>query len=243
VDGPGARVVDLGCGPGTLTSLLAARWPRVRVTGLDSSPEMIARARADASPVDYQVADLRDYVPDGATRLIVANASLHWVPDHPRLLVAWAAALPAGAQVAVQVPGMRDAPSHRAVRALAGEPSWADVAGAALDRTPQHVLDPAGYAAVLTAAGCAVDAWETTYLHPLAVAGTAHPVRTWLEGTTLRPLADVLDAAAWARFVAALDLRLAADYPVDGGMVWFPFRRVFVVARHAGDTVASPGGA
>ena len=39
-------VVDLGCGPGTLTARLAHRWPRATVRGLDSSPEMVVRAAA-----------------------------------------------------------------------------------------------------------------------------------------------------------------------------------------------------
>src|SRR5207237_296410 len=34
------RVVDLGCGPATLTALLARRWPEADVVGIDSSPEM-----------------------------------------------------------------------------------------------------------------------------------------------------------------------------------------------------------
>ena len=40
------QVVDLGCGAGNVTRLLASRWPGAQITGLDSSPEMLERARA-----------------------------------------------------------------------------------------------------------------------------------------------------------------------------------------------------
>jgi trans-aconitate 2-methyltransferase len=229
-------VVDLGCGPGNLTGLLSQRWPDARVLGIDSSPEMVARARSLAAGVDFAVSDVRDWSPDPDVDVVVSNAVLQWVPGHEELLLRWARQLSAGAWLAMQVPGNFNAPSHRALRAVAAEPRWQ--AGLAEAVAPRTVLDPAGYARLLTGAGCEVDAWETTYLHLLPVEGATHPVLTWMEGTALRPVREVLPDGGWAEFRELLGARLADAYPVSGDVVYLPFRRIFVVAR-AG--VGSPG--
>src|SRR5689334_25194498 len=75
-------VVDLGCGPGNLTSLLADRWPGAAVVGLDSSPDMVAAATD--SRIRFEVADLRSWT--GSADVLVSNATLQWVPDHLDLL-------------------------------------------------------------------------------------------------------------------------------------------------------------
>jgi trans-aconitate 2-methyltransferase len=221
-------VVDLGCGPGNLTATLAERWPGARVRGVDSSPGMIEEAAAESYPVDFEVCDLRDWTPEADTDVVVSNAALQWVPGHERLLEGWAAALHTGAWLAVQVPGNFDAPSHRALRSLSVEAGLGDLARDA------PVLDPSGYADLL--AGCAVDAWETTYLHRLpVVAGADHPVLTWMEGTALRPVRAALGEGEWAVFRDTLGKRLAEAYPARGNVVFFPFRRIFFVARTQGD--------
>lgn len=242
-------VVDLGCGPGTLTRTLAARWPHARISGLDSSPEMIERALAAApapeppgrspapapTPIRYAVGDVRTWSPGPDDDVVISNAVLQWVPGHETLLTRWARQLPAGAWLAVQVPGNFDAPSHRALRAVAEDPRWRERTGGLVRRDP--VRDADGYAALLAAAGCEVDAWETTYVHVLPAPDPAsHPVLRWLEGTALRPYRAALagDGPAWSGFRAALAERLAVAYPVRDGRVWFPFRRIFFVARTGG---------
>ncbi|BCY13749.1 methyltransferase domain-containing protein [Actinoplanes sp. L3-i22] len=211
-------VVDLGCGSGELTGTLAERWPRARVSGIDSSPEMIAKAGAG----DFRVGDIADWQPGPDTDVVITNAALQWVPGHQRMLRSWADALPPGGWLAMQVPGNFAAPSHRLLREVAGEFGVGHVAREA------PVDDPADYAALL--AGTRVDAWETTYLHLLPVDGADHPVLRWMEGTALRPVRAALDPAAWADFRAELGGRLAEAYPAGHGHVAFPFRRIFVVA-------------
>ena len=220
-------VVDLGCGPGELTLALARRWPGARLEGVDSSPEMIEKARGRGGPAVFRVGDVRDWRPAADIDVLVTNATLQWVPEHRELLARWAAQLPPGAWLAMQVPGNFDAPSHRAVRVVANHHG----AGHVLREAP--VDDPAAYAGLLLDAGASVDAWETTYLHLLTDDGTEHPVLRWLEGTALRPVKAVLDENAWQSFRADLAREVAAAYPVTGGRVAFPFRRIFVVARTA----------
>jgi trans-aconitate 2-methyltransferase len=222
-------VVDLGCGPGDLTATLAGRWPDARVTGIDSSPEMIARAAELGGAVDFWVGDARDWRPGPDTDVLVTNATLQWVSGHEELLIKWARALPAGAWLAMQVPGNFDAPSHRSLREVARSAPFAAALGDVVREAP--VDDAAGYAARLTGVGATVNAWETTYVHLLPAATDEHPVLRWMEGTALRPVKAALDEAGWRKFRAALAAKLASAYPARGGVVPFPFRRIFVVAK------------
>ncbi|GAB2616030.1 putative trans-aconitate 2-methyltransferase [Paractinoplanes abujensis] len=217
-------VTDLGCGPGELTLTLAERWPGARLTGVDSSPEMIEKALAHGGPAEFRVGDVREWRPGPDVDVLITNATLQWVPEHRDLLVRWARELAPGAWLAMQVPGNFGAPSHVLLREVGQRYGLSEV----LREAP--VDEPAGYAALLTGAGAEVDAWETTYLHLLPVAGE-HPVLRWMEGTALRPVKAALDDNAWQSFRADLARKLSGAYPATGPYVAFPFRRIFVVAR------------
>lgn len=220
------RVADLGCGPGHLTVTLAQRWPQAVIEALDSSPEMVRAARERG--VDADVGDVGDWVPKPDTDVVVSNATLHWVPDHPRLLVGWAARLSPGSWIAIQVPGNFDAPSHRAVRELVRRDRWSQrLQDFPFRETP--VEDPVGYADLLADAGCTVDAWESTYVHVLT---GENPVLEWITGTALRPVRRRLTDPEWDEFRAELIPLLDASYPRrSDGTTFFPFRRIFVVAQ------------
>jgi trans-aconitate 2-methyltransferase len=220
-------VVDLGCGEGTMTATLAERWPAARVTGVDSSREMLAAASAVPGRVEFVRGDVRDWAPDGPVDVVVSNAVLHWVPGHERLLTRWAGWLRPGGRLAVQVPGNFRAPTHALLAELCLSPRWARRLADAAPR-PDAVLEPAGYFDVLRAAGLSPDVWETTYLHVL---GGADPVLGWVRSTVLRPVLALLDDDAAAEFTAEYAAALRAAYPVrPDGTTLLPFRRVFAVA-------------
>ena len=242
-------VVDLGCGPGNLTAMLAQRWPSATVCGVDNSPQMIETARqltpaaalraagsaasgsvvtSHAPGLSFILDDIRHWEPPSLPDVIVSNAVLQWVPDHRELLVRWAGRLAGDGWLAFQVPGNFGQPSHAILREMAASARWRWLLrDAELNR---QSADPVDYAELLVGAGCEVDAWETTYVHILP---GSDPVLEWYKGTGLRPVLAVLDADQAADFLAEYGEKIRAAYPPGEFGTVFPFRRVFTVAHRA----------
>jgi trans-aconitate 2-methyltransferase len=227
-----ARVVDLGCGPGNLTVTFRDRWPDATVHGVDSSAEMIAAAQPLSSErLTFEVADLRDWIAGAepaSVDVVVSNATLQWLPDQLDLLPRLVERIRPGGWLAVQIPGNQDAPSHAIMREVAGRAPYAEFAAAAIARP--DLPDAATYVEVLSASGCTVDAWETTYLHVLQ---GDNAVLEWVKGTGARPALQALPEALREPFEAEYGARLAEAYPRREFGTVLPFRRVFAVAQKA----------
>jgi len=179
-----------------------------------------------AGRLSFVLADLREWRPERAADVIISNAVLQWVPEHLAVVASWPGMLADGGWLAFQVPGNFDQPSHQILSELAGSPRWRPLLrDVQLNR---QAGQPAEYLALLAAAGCEVDAWETTYLHVLQ--GT-DPVLEWYRGTGLRPVLAALDPAAAQDFLAEYGARAREAYPPAPYGTVLPFRRVFVVAR------------
>jgi len=243
--GDSPRIADIGCGPGNVTALLADRWPGARITGYDSSREMLAAAAAHAGPtagggsMDFRWADAAEWVPEESFDLIVSNAALQWVPGHADRFPSWLEHLTPGGALAFQVPGNFTAPSHTLLTDLCEAPRWRH----RLDghgRRYVHVLRPSDYLERLTELDCAtVDVWESTYVQLLQ---GEDAVLDWTKGTALRPVLTVLgdDPAAAREFVGQYRDLLRKAYPVGPHGTVFPFRRIFAVVTTAAAPVPGP---
>ncbi len=220
-------VVDLGCGQGHVTALLAVRWPEAEVIGVDTSPSMLADARRDHPGLTWVEGDAAAHQAPRPPDVCFSNAALHWLADHEALFPALLGRVAPGGVLAVQVPGMWEAPSHTTAFALAAEPRWADrLAGA---HQPEPVLPPEQYLDVLEPVAAEVEVWTTTYHHVLT---GEHAVVEWFKGSLLRAFVSRLEPDEADDFVATYTERVAPHYPrrPDGTTV-LPFRRLFVLAR------------
>lgn len=221
-----ADVVDLGCGPGNSTGVLASRWPNARISGVDSSPAMIERARVEVPSASFDVADLRDWARSGErVDVLFTHATLQWVPDHLALLPDLVRAVRSGGWLAIGVPGNFAEPSHRLREELAAREPYAPFTA---DVASPVASGPEVYLRALRELGCTVDAWETTYLHQFP---GPDAVFEWVSGTSARPALQALPDDLRETFADDLRTLLRQAYPAEDGMLVLPFRRVFAVAQ------------
>jgi len=219
------RVVDMGCGPGNSTELLAARYPDAELIGLDSSPAMLAAARERLPGARFEPADASVWTPEPGTDIVFANAIYQWVPGHLEQLPRVLEALPAGGCLAVQMPDNLAEPSHEIMRQVATDGPWAD----RLLTAPRAPLPPVRtyYDALKPFAGH-VEIWHSIYNHVLA---DAVAIVEWVKSTGLKPFLEPLTPDERTEFVARYQARISDAYPATAdGKVLLRFPRLFMVA-------------
>jgi trans-aconitate 2-methyltransferase len=217
---PGTAV-DLGCGPGNSTEILAARYPDAAITGLDSDVNMIAAARKRLPAISFEIADIAHW--QGQADVILSNAVLHWLPDHATLLPRLVTRLTTGGTLAIQMPENLDEPAYRVMREVAGPDLLARAGG---QRGSMETAD--AYYGILKAVCTRVDIWRTTYFHVLE---NTDAIVEWFKGSGLRPYLQALDEPGRADFLARYRAGIAAAYPTQpDGTALLPFPRLFLVA-------------
>ncbi|MEF2071529.1 trans-aconitate 2-methyltransferase [Consotaella aegiceratis] len=220
--------VDLGCGPGNSTELIAERFAGAEITGVDTSPAMLEAARERLPACRFVEGDVASFEPETPPDLLFANAVLQWLPDHETLFPRLMERLAPGGVLAVQMPNNLDEPSHALMRETAADGPWADkLAQAAASRT--RLLSAGAYYDLLIPRAESVDIWQTTYQHRMD--GPAAIV-SWLKATGLRPFLEPLSGDETLDFLAAYQARLAEAYGVradDSVLLAFP--RLFIVAK------------
>ncbi|MEF9949178.1 MAG: trans-aconitate 2-methyltransferase [Comamonas sp.] len=228
------HIVDLGCGPGNSTELLAARFAKASVLGIDNSQAMLETARKQLPKARFEAGDISTWTPaanEAAPDLIYANAALQWVGEHETLIPRLFSLLTPGGVLAIQMPDNRQQPSHRLMREVAQLPQFAPYIGDA-DQVRTEILPIGAYYDLLAAPKhevASVDVWHTIYQHPMV---SAAAIVQWLSSTGLKPFVEGLPAALQAEFLAEYERRIEAAYPLRAdGQRLLAFPRLFIVAQ------------
>ncbi|RKX33048.1 MAG: trans-aconitate 2-methyltransferase [Verrucomicrobia bacterium] len=222
------RVIDIGCGPGNSTRVLGDRFTSAEITGLDSSPEMIEKAKTAFPGGAWICGDAATHKYEGSYDVIYSNAVLQWIPNQEVLIERLVDHLSPNGILAVQVPGNDASPIQRATVEVARREEWSDRTAACMGMIQYR--EPAFYYEILSKHGLNTDLWITTYIHILE---SQRDLIEWYKSTGMKHFLSALpDLKARNRFADLVLEQIVDAYPIAGnGKVLFPFRRIFFTAR------------
>lgn len=218
------RILDVGCGPGNSTGVLAERFPGAHILGIDNSRNMIDAARRDHPSLEFRLFDASGDLSalGNGYDVVFSNACIQWIPDHPRLLRRMMSLLAPGGVMAVQVPDNFEAPVHRMIREVIAEPEWKALLPA---QRALSTLHPDEYFDLLAELSPEFYLWRTTYYQRMP---SRRSLLEWYRGTGLRPYLAQLSGEKRDAFEAEILRRIVEQYPVRAnGEIIFHFPRVF----------------
>ena len=229
-----SKVIDLGCGPGNSTAVLAERYPNATIVGMDSSPDMLNKARSVLPNLEFVQADLNTYEPPKDADLLFSNAVFHWVAKDARIstMQRLLRTVKPGGILAIQMPDTDKMPTHDVMRDVArGEP-WAKLME---EKNPGLAgLPPVEeFYRHLNQLCDKLNIWKTTYTH---VMKDHEAIVEWVKGTGLRPYLDLLKEQDQDLFLSRYLARLKqSDYYVKiDNKVLLHYSRMFIVAIRGG---------
>lgn len=222
------KIIDIGCGPGNSTIVLADRFKDAYILGVDNSENMIERAKADFSGLDFMLCDVNGDLSclDNDFDVVFSNACIQWIPNHEQLLGKLLGLLKKDGVLAVQIPFNYSEPIQRIIREVSTSEGWRDYFP-----NPRifHTLTSREYFDILSGISSDFNIWETTYYH---VMKSHHDIIEWYRGTGMRPYLSVLSDEKKIEFERDIYNRLNEYYPKqDNGNIIFRFPRLFFTAR------------
>lgn len=214
---------DIGCGPGNSTAVVKSTFPGARVIGVDSSGDMIKKARESYPELEFVLSDALALC--GRYDLLFSNACLQWIPDHRRLIPALMEKLNAGGVLAVQIPMNGDEPLYKIISEVASEKKWG-FESAQLEQN--DTLTPVEYYDILASCSADFQIWETKYYHSMP---DCSAMLEWVRGTRLRPYLAHLGEKAGMEFESEILERAEKTYrKSSAGEVILGFKRFFFTA-------------
>ena len=221
------RILDIGCGPGNSTVMLRNAFPDAEIIGLDSSPNMIGKAREAHGGITWLMRDLNGDVSDlGEFDILFSNSVMHWLQGHEVVLPRLFGLVGAGGVAAFQIPYFLGA-MYEEVSALAMSEKWDRLIPV---KEPAVFHDIGFYYDVLSSCFSVFDLWTTKHTHVL---GSLGDILDFYTPTGFKGYFDQLDSQELREeFAADLMLMIKGLYsPQRDGKYLLRVERFFFVAK------------
>lgn len=221
------RIIDIGCGPGNSTAVLAERYKNCYILGLDNSENMIETAKKQYPNLDFMLFDAgTDEYTIGKFDIVFSNACIQWISNHPKLLKNMMSLLNAGGVLAVQIPINLNEPIHQIINELSASPRWRDLIGNA---RIFNILPTEEYFSIIGSLSEDFEMWETIYYHRMK---SHAEIMEWYMGTGLRPYLQKLNEDDRREFLKQVYQEVVKAYPLQtNGEIIFKFPRFFFIAN------------
>jgi len=220
---PGEKILDLGCGTGHLTSLIAEAG--ASVVGLDKSPKMIESARKGYPELEFVQSDATSLAFDSEFDAVFSNATIHWIKDQRALALAIRRALKPGGRFVAEFGGKGNLRAVRAAlkRAMSGADHGVKDGGG-LDRYYPSIGE---YSTLLEAAGFHVT-HAAHFERPTKLENGERGLRDWLS-TFADNVLEPLSSGERELVIRDVESQLRSELFRDGS--WFAdYRRIRIVA-------------
>lgn len=125
------RVLDIGCGVGNITAIIAEQLPRGSVIGIDSSSDMVRQAEKNYpairhSNLSFMLKDARELDFVNKFDVVFSNACLHWIKNQLLVLQGITRSLHSGGRIMLQMGGRDNAKQIlEVITLLTGKRQWA----------------------------------------------------------------------------------------------------------------------
>lgn len=222
------KIIDIGCGPGNSTQILADRWPEAKILGIDNSPAMIEKAKKDYPDQEWRIIDAGKDELNEKFDIIFSNATIQWIPDHRNLLKKFYESLNDGGLVAIQLPLFFDMPLGKTIASVAEDNRWSHIAKDVTSLFTIH--NTKTYYDFLSEWYHSIEIWESNYIH---IMDSHESILEMIRSTGLRPYLDKLENETDKKDFENLVLQgIIRDYLLQkDGKVLFPFERLFFIAK------------
>lgn len=221
------NIIDIGCGPGNSTQILANRWPNSNIIGIDRSESMIEKAKHDFPNQKWELANASEYTSSRKFDIIFSNAVIQWIPNHEKLFKKFYNMLSQSGVVAIQIPQFWDMSLGKIIDDASKLPRWEEKISEISNLLTMQSYS--FYYDILSNLFNSIEIWETDYIHIME----GHlSILNMIRSTGLKPYNDKLELDSDIKeFEAVVLSQIKRAYPIQkNGKVLLPFKRLFITA-------------